>query len=59
MYLNKAIIIGNLTRDPEERQLPSGVSVTSFSIATNRVGRIKLVLNKKIPNIICGSIYPC
>jgi single-strand DNA-binding protein len=37
MYLNKAFIIGNLTRDPETRSLPSGVTVTSFSVATNRV----------------------
>ena len=37
MYLNKAFIIGNLTRDPELKALPSGMSVTSFSIATNRV----------------------
>ena len=41
MYLNKAIIIGNLTRDPEMRTLPSGVSVTSFSLATNRVYKDK------------------
>ncbi len=37
MYLNKAIIIGNLTRDPELRSLPSGIKVCSFSVATNRV----------------------
>src|ERR1700722_16824293 len=37
MYLNKAMIYGNLTRDPELRALPSGGSVCSFSIATNRV----------------------
>lgn len=37
MYLNKAIVIGNLTRDPELKSLPSGVKVTTFSIATNRV----------------------
>lgn len=36
MDLNKAILYGNLTRDPEQRALPSGVQVTSFSIATNR-----------------------
>src|SRR3989344_6117300 len=36
MYLNKAIIIGNLTRDPELRSLPSGVKVCSFALATNR-----------------------
>ncbi|GMQ95420.1 MAG: single-stranded DNA-binding protein [Patescibacteria group bacterium] len=41
MYLNKAIIIGNLTRDPEMRSLPSGASVTTFSIATNRVWKDK------------------
>ena len=37
MYLNKAFILGNLTRDPEMRSLPSGVPVTNFSVATNRV----------------------
>lgn len=37
MYLNKAIVIGNLTRDPELKTLPSGASVTTFSLATNRV----------------------
>ncbi len=37
MYLNKALIYGNLTRDPEMRALPSGLNVTSFSVATNRV----------------------
>jgi len=36
MYLNKAIIFGNLTRDPERRTLPSGAGVTSFAIATTR-----------------------
>ncbi len=37
MYLNKAFLYGNLTRDPELRSLPSGGQVASFSIATNRV----------------------
>jgi single-strand DNA-binding protein len=37
MYYNKAIIIGNTTRDPEMRSLPSGIPVASFSVATNRV----------------------
>ena len=37
MYLNKAVIIGNLTRDPELKSLPSGVQVASMSVATNRV----------------------
>jgi single-strand DNA-binding protein len=37
MYLNKAMVYGNLTRDPELKSLPSGMQVCSFSIATNRV----------------------
>ena len=39
MYLNKAFIFGNLTRDPELRALPSGMNVANFSVATNRVFR--------------------
>jgi single-strand DNA-binding protein len=37
MNLNKAFLIGNLTRDPESRTLPSGQSVSNFGIATNRI----------------------
>ena len=37
MNLNKVFLVGNLTRDPELRSLPSGTSVTSFGMATNRV----------------------
>lgn len=37
MYLNKAMIYGNLTRDPEMKALPSGMNVTTFSLATNRI----------------------
>ena len=37
MYLNKAMIFGNLTRDPELKSLPSGMQVCTFSLATNRV----------------------
>lgn len=36
MNLNKAFIIGNLTRDPETRSLPSGQTVVTFGVATNR-----------------------
>ncbi len=34
--VNKVILIGNLTRDPELRQTPSGQSICTFGIATNR-----------------------
>jgi len=37
MNLNKAIIIGNLTANPEVRNTNTGQTVASFSIATNRV----------------------
>ena len=34
--MNKAILIGNLTRDPEHRTTPNNLSVTTFSIAVQR-----------------------
>lgn len=34
--LNKVMLIGNLTRDPELRYTPSGAAVCTFGIATNR-----------------------
>ncbi len=37
MDLNKVTLIGNITRDPELRSTPSGQSVASFGLATNRV----------------------
>ena len=41
MYLNKAMIMGNLCASPEMKALPSGQNVTSMSIATNRVWKDK------------------
>lgn len=35
--LNKVYLMGNLTRDPELRYIPSGAAVTTFSMAANRV----------------------
>ena len=34
--LNKVLLIGNLTRDPELRYTPSGAAVCTFAVATNR-----------------------
>lgn len=42
MNLNKVILIGRLTRDPDLRSLPSGQSVCSFGLATNRVFKNKM-----------------
>ena len=39
--LNKVLLIGNLTRDPELRYIPSGSAVTSFTIAMNRVFKMQ------------------
>ncbi len=41
MYLNKVLLIGNLTRDPEMKALPTGNKVTTFSLATNRIWKDK------------------
>jgi single-strand DNA-binding protein len=39
MNINKVILYGNLTRDPEVKSLPSGIQVATFGLATNRVYR--------------------
>ena len=36
MNLNKVFVLGNVTRDPEQKNLPSGQPVASFGLATNR-----------------------
>lgn len=41
MYLNRALVIGNITRDPELKALPGGSKVCTFSVATNRVWKDK------------------
>jgi len=39
MNINKVLLFGNLTRDPEIKALPSGMQVATFGIATNRIFR--------------------
>ncbi len=39
--LNRVMLIGNLTRDPELRYIPSGSAVTSFTLAMNRVYKLQ------------------
>ena len=34
--LNKVLLMGNLTRDPELRYIPSGTAVATFTVASNR-----------------------
>lgn len=54
MNLNKAQLIGRVTRTPELKSLPSGSSVVSFSIATNHVYKNKN--GEKIENV---SFHNC
>lgn len=35
--LNRTVLVGRLTKDPEYRTAPNGVSVTTFTIAVNRI----------------------
>lgn len=37
MNLNKVFLVGRLTKDPEVKTTPTGISVASFGLATNRV----------------------
>ena len=39
LNINKAVLGGRLTADPELKQTPQGVAVTTFSIAVNRKGK--------------------
>ena len=39
--MNRVILIGNMTRDPELRTLPSGQPVANFGLATNRMWKNK------------------
>jgi len=64
--LNKAILIGRLTRDPELRYTGSGVAVTNFSIAvdrpyTNAQGEretdfIRIVVWRKLAEICANNL---
>ena len=55
--VNKVILIGNLTADPELKQTPSGVSVTAFTLAvqrrfTNKENQIQLWQNGYFDHIV-------
>ena len=47
--LNKVILIGNLTRDPEMRYTPAGTAVCTFGLATNRESMLP-VKNRREPS---------
>ena len=45
--VNKAIVVGNLGRDPETRYLPDGTAVTNISVATTDTWKDKATGEKK------------
>jgi len=55
MYINKTQILGNITRDPELKALPTGMHVCAFSVATNEVFMKDGKKNEKVEyhNIVC------
>src|SRR5919108_3036376 len=59
MNLNKVMLIGRLTRDPEMRYTPSGSPVTTFSLATNRYGQTPDGEKKEYTdyhNVVCWNV---
>jgi len=56
--LNKVILIGNLTRDPELRQTPSGAAVCTYGLATNSVWKTSdgvVEESTEFHNIVCWN----
>lgn len=56
MNFNKIFVLGNVTRDPEVRSLPSGQQVTTFGLATNRfytAGTGEKKQETEFHNIVC------
>ena len=54
--LNRVFMMGNLTRDPELRYIPSGSAVVTFTLAMNRVYKLQTG-EKKRKFRLCGSWY--
>lgn len=52
---SKAIITGNLTRDPELRTIPSGTNVCSFSVAVNRTFKVNGQNQESVSFIDCTA----
>jgi len=57
MNVNKVMILGNLTRDPETKTTPNGQTISKFGVATNRYWTDKQTNEKKqqveYHNIVC------
>ena len=55
--LNKVFIMGNLTRDPELRYVPSGAAVANFTVAINRVYKDKAGEKKEDTSFIRAVVW--
>lgn len=56
--LNKVFLIGNLTRDPSQRFLPSGQGIAEFGIATNRKYTVNGEKREEVAFIDCEAWGP-
>lgn len=57
--MNKVILIGNLTRDPELSETPSGVAVCHFSVAVKRIFPTATARAKRtFSTLRCGAAEP-
>ena len=57
---NRVILVGNLTRDPELRHIPSGTAVSEIGLAVNdRVKRNNDWVDEKEENYLESKIWPC
>jgi single-strand DNA-binding protein len=57
MSINRVVIVGNLTRDPELRALPSGTSVCHLRVACSRVRRDDAGSWEERPNYFDVSVF--
>jgi single-strand DNA-binding protein len=55
--INRVVLVGNLTRDPELKQLPSGTSVCSLRIAVNTRRKDETGQWADKPNYFSVSVY--
>ena len=55
MSINKVIMVGNMTRDPELRRTMNGTPVTSFTIALNRITQSNEGQQADFINCVCWN----
>jgi single-strand DNA-binding protein len=56
--VNKVTLLGNVTRDPETKTTPTGQTVTTFGLATNRVWKDQAGEKQSLAeyhNVVCWS----